>query len=137
MIRNKQYNYNIIARLWIKYLPFIKFCLVGTTNVLIYYTIYYILLKLGVYYLLANTIAYIIGILNGYIWSSKFVFKKNKSLNNMIKFFMVYISSLFINLGIVYICVDYYNMHKLIAPIIAIGVGTIYNYMFNKIWTFK
>ncbi len=134
MIKN---NDNIFAKLWIKYLPFIKFCLVGATNVIISYTAYFILLRLGLYYLLATTIAYVIGILNGYIWSSKFVFKKNKSLNNMMKFFIVYISALFINLGIMYICVDYYNMHKLTAPIFAIGVGTIYNYTLNKIWTFK
>lgn len=128
---------NIFAKLWKKYLPFIKFCLIGKTNVLIYYTIYYILLTLNINYLVANTIAYIMGILNGYTWSSKFVFNKSKSINNMTKFFMVYISSLFINLVIMHICVDYYNMNKLIAPIIAIGVGTIYNYTLNKIWTFK
>jgi len=134
MIKN---NDNVFAKLWMKYLPFIKFCLVGVTNVAISYTIYYILLTFGINYLIANAIAYIMGILNGYIWSSKYVFKKNKSLNNMMKFFAVYISSLFINLGIMYICVDCYNMHKLIAPIFAIGVGTIYNYILNKIWTFK
>lgn len=92
---------------------------------------------MGISYLIANTIAYIIGILNGYVWSSKFVFKKNKSINNMMKFFIIYISSLFINLVIMYICVDTYNMHKLIAPIFAIGIGTIYNYTLNKVWTFK
>lgn len=134
MIKN---NDNVFAKLWKKYLPFIKFCLVGATNVVISYTAYFILLKLGLYYLLATTIAYVVGILNGYIWSSKFVFKKNKSINNMMKFFIVYISALFINLGIMYICVDTYNMNKLIAPIFAIGVGTVYNYLLNKIWTFK
>lgn len=46
----------------------------------------------------------------------------------MMKFFIVYISSLFINLGIIYICVDYYNINKLVAPIFAIGIVTIYNY---------
>ena len=114
MIKN---NDNVFSKLWIKYSPFIKFCLVGATNVIISYTAYFILLRLGLYYLLATTIAYVVGILNGYIWSSKFVFKKNKSINNMMKFFAVYISSLFINLGIMYICVDIYNMNKLIAPI--------------------
>ena len=134
MIKN---NDNVFAKLWIKYLPFIKFCLVGATNVIISYTAYFILLRLGLYYLLATTIAYVVGILNGYIWSSKFVFKKNKSINNMMKFFAVYISSLFINLGIMYICVDTYNTHKLTVPIFAIRVGIIYNYTLNKIWTFK
>ena len=134
MIKNKD---NVFAKLWIKYLPFIKFCLVGATNVIISYTAYFILLKLGLYYLLASAIAYITGMLNGYIWSSRFVFNANKSINNMVKFFIVYISALFINLGIMYICVDTYNMHKLIAPIFAVGVGTIYNYILNKMWTFR
>ena len=134
---NKIKRINLIKKLWGKCSLFIKFCIVGVTNVIIFYTIYYILLTLGISYLIANTIAYIIGILNGYILSSRFVFKKDKSLNNMMKFFIVYISALFINLGIMYICVDAYNMHKLIAPIFAIGIGTIYNYTLNKIWTFR
>jgi putative flippase GtrA len=134
---NKYKLYNIIDKLWNRYLQFIKFCIIGITNVAISYTVYYILLTLGLNYLLASAIAYLIGILNGYIWSSKFVFNTNKSINNMVKFFIVYISALFINLGIMYICVDCYNMHKLIAPIFAIGIGTIYNYSLNKIWTFR
>ena len=133
----KYMQYNKIVNLWNDNFPFIKFCLIGVTNVVISYTIYYILLTLGVYYLLEIAIAYFIGILNGYIWSSKFVFNKNKSISNMMKFFIVYISALFINLGIMYICVDTYNMNKLIDPIFAIGVGTIYNYTLNKMWTFK
>lgn len=133
----KKNNDNAFTKLWIKYLPFIKFCLVGATNVIISYTVYYILLASGLNYLLASAIAYITGILNGYIWSSKFVFKKNKSIYNMMKFFIVYISALFINLGIMYVCVDTYNMNKLVAPIFAIGIGTIYNYLLNKIWTFR
>ena len=135
---NKHKKNDLVIKLQNKYLPFIKFCIIGVTNSIIYYVIYYyILFILDVNYLIACTVGYFFGILNGYIWSSKFVFKKNKSINNMMKFFIVYISALFINLGIMYICVDTYNMHKLVAPIFAIGIGTIYNFTLNKIWTFK
>jgi len=134
---NKTKRIDIIKKLWEKHSLFIKFCIVGVTNVIISYTVYFFLIKLGLYYLLASAIACIIGILNGYIWNLKYVFKKSKSLNNVIKFFIVYISSSSINLGIMYICVDVYNMHKLIAPIFAVGVGTIYNFILNKAWTFK
>ena len=135
MSKNKKIN--TIKKVWEDNSLFIKFSIVGLTNVIITYTAYFILLKLGLYYLLASAIAYITGMLNGYIWSSRFVFNANKSINNMVKFFIVYISALFINLGIMYICVDTYNMNKLIAPIFAIGIGTIYNYTLNKIWTFR
>ncbi|MBA7539032.1 hypothetical protein ES705_31310 [subsurface metagenome] len=134
---DKDKKNSLVIKLQNNYLPFIKFCAIGVINATIYYVVYYILLTLDVNYLIACTVGYFFGILNGYIWSSKFVFNTNKSINNMMKFFIVYISALFINLGIMYICVDCYNINKLIAPIIAIGIGTIYNYSLNKTWTFR
>jgi len=64
---NKYNPHSIIDKPWNKYLPFIKFCLIGETNVAISYTIYYILSIFGINYLLANTIVYIMGISNGMI----------------------------------------------------------------------
>ena len=64
---NKYNPYNIVDKSWNKYLPFVKFCLMVVTNIAIPYTIYYILLTSGVNYLLANTVDYIMGILNGTI----------------------------------------------------------------------
>ncbi len=38
---NKYNPYNIVDKSWNKYLPFVKFCLIGETNVAISYIIFY------------------------------------------------------------------------------------------------
>ncbi len=54
---------------------FLKFCMVGVSNVVVCEGIYVVLLFLGVHYLAANIIGNLISILNAYFWSNRFVFK--------------------------------------------------------------
>ena len=56
---------------------FIKFGLVGVLNTLINWIIFALLNFVGVYYIVANVIAYAIATANSYIWNSKWVFKYN------------------------------------------------------------
>ena len=57
----------------------LKFGLVGIFNTLITIISFWILLKFGMNYLIANTIAYLIGVANSYYWN------KNGCLNLIIK----------------------------------------------------
>jgi putative flippase GtrA len=120
-----------------KYGQFIRFCIVGVANTTISLVAYYFLLKLGVYYLLASTISYCVGILNGYILSTKFVFNKERNKLQAIRFVGVYLSSLAINLLILYILVDVFSVPEFIAQVIATIFNVVYNYFLNKFWTFK
>lgn len=56
---------------------FVKFGLVGVLNTLINWIIFALLNFIGVYYIVANVIAYVIATANSYIWNSKWVFKYN------------------------------------------------------------
>ena len=47
----------------------LKFGLVGIFNTLITIISFWILLKFGMNYLIANTIAYLIGVANSYYWN--------------------------------------------------------------------
>lgn len=120
-----------------KYGQFIKFCIVGVSNTAISLIAYYILLNLGVYYLLASTISYCVGILNGYIFSSSFVFKRTMNLKLALKFISVYLSSLLINLLVLYIFVDIFGISEFIAQVMVTLINVIYNYLLNKLWTFR
>ena len=55
----------------------LKFGLVGIFNTLITIISFWILLKFGMNYLIANTIAYLIGVANSYYWNKNWVFKPN------------------------------------------------------------
>ena len=60
-------------------LQFIKFGLVGVSNTLVNYIVYIIFVSLGVHYVIANALGFIISVLNAYFWGSRFVFKEDKS----------------------------------------------------------
>jgi putative flippase GtrA len=120
-----------------KYGQFLKFCIVGVTNTTISLVVYYLLLKFGVQYLLASTISYCAGLLNGYILSSAFVFKQKKSLNQALKFIGVYLSALLINLLLLYCLVDIFGVSEFFAQVVVTVFNVFYNYFLNKIWTFN
>jgi putative flippase GtrA len=136
-IKRKVFIMNKIKLFIRKYGQFIKFCIVGVVNTTISLVAYYFLLKLGVHYLLASTVSYCVGILNGYIFSTKFVFNSQRNKLQAIKFVGVYLSSLAINLLILYILVDIFSVSEFIAQVIATIFNVVYNYFLNKFWTFK
>ena len=94
---------------------FVKFGMVGVLNTLINWIIFFILDKLGVYYILANIISYSISTVHSYLWNALWVFKykeKDKAFSNTtIKFILLNIMGLCINTGIFYILVDFFGLN--------------------------
>ena len=118
---------------------FVKFGLVGVLNTLINWIIFALLNFIGVYYIVANVIAYVIATANSYIWNSKWVFKyngKNKK-ERTAKFVILNLIGLGLNTGILYLLVDMVGFNKLIALVITTGIVMIINYIVNKLWVFK
>jgi len=119
-----------------KYEQFIKFCIVGTANTTISLATYYLLLKLDIPYLIASTLAYLLGMANGYFFSTSFVFNKTHNTWQAVKFISVSLSSLVINLLILYLLVDFLLADKMTSQIIATIFNVIYTFFLNRIWTF-
>lgn len=118
---------------------FMKFGIVGVLNTLINWIIFVVLNFLGVYYILANVIAYCIATANSYIFNSKWVFKyngKNKK-ETTIKFVVLNLFGLGLNTIILYFLVDILAFNKLFSLIIATGVVMVVNYTVNKLWVFN
>ena len=126
-----------IKILIIKYKQFLLFCIVGASNTLITLGVYTLLLKIGVPYLIATTIGYICGIINGYLWSSKVVFKKRKTIDNATKFIIVNIITIGVNLFLMWLWIDVLSIHKILAQVITICFTMPLNFILNKIWTYR
>lgn len=60
-------------------IQFIKFGLVGVSNTLVNYIFYVIFVSIGVHYVIANALGFIISVLNAYFWGSRFVFKEDET----------------------------------------------------------
>ncbi len=63
---------------------------------------------------------------------------KNNLLNTRIlKFSIVGVSGILVNMGILFILTEYFHILYLISSIIAIEISIISNFLLNDIWTWK
>lgn len=121
---------------------FIKFGIVGLSNTLISMVVYYLCIFIGMHYILSNSIAFVISVVNAYYWNSKCVFKKNDSENNLsikpiIKVFISYGFTFVLSTILLYLWVDCLNISTMIAPLINLVITIPINFLLNKMWAFK
>jgi len=93
-------------------IQFIKFGLVGVSNTLVNYVVYIIFFSIGVPYLIANAIGFIVSVLNAYFWGSRFVFKEDKTKEKrvwwkvLLKTYASYLLGFFLNTFLLWVWVD-------------------------------
>ena len=119
---------------------FIKFGIVGVSNTLLSLVIYYVLvLFVGVHYILANTVAFVISVLNAYYWNSKYVFKRSAGSRpkQLAKVYASYGTTFLVSTGLLFLMVDIIGMSEVVAPIINLGVTVPLNFLLNKYWAFR
>ncbi len=117
---------------------FIKFGIVGVANTAITIATYSLLVYLGVNFIIANITGYAIGIINSYIWNSKYVFNIDKSnYGVMVKFIGVNLIVLIINTLLLYFLVKVILWNKYYSQYVTVIIGFFINYILNKICVFK
>ena len=111
---------------------FIKFGLVGISNTLISLGMYYLLYFLGVNYLIANTVGFVVSVLNSYYWNNKYVFKKTQKghLKPLIKTFLL-------STVLLFVMVQYFSVSEVVAPVVTLVITIPLNFLMNKFWAFK
>ncbi|MGN0287711.1 MAG: GtrA family protein [Atopobiaceae bacterium] len=120
-----------------------KFGIVGVSNTIISYVVYAVLVFFGMHYLVANVIAYFAGVVNSFIWNSKFVFKAEDDPNrNPAKVFVKTLAAsaftgLVINNLLLILWVNVLNLSEYIGPILNLAVTFPLNYVLNKYWAYK
>lgn len=123
---------------------FIKFGIVGVSNTLISLAIYYVLVYFNCNYIVANTLGFIISVLNAYYWNNKYVFKSKEKVNGkkdkvkqLVKVYMSYGITFLLSTVLLYVMVDLMNISEYIAPIINLCITVPLNFVMNKLWAFK
>ena len=122
---------------------FFGFTIVGASNTLISYCIYAILVLLHINYVAANIIGYIVSIFNAYYWNNRIVFKKEKGERRiwwkvLLKTFISYAGiGLILSNILLFVLVDGFNIHEMIAPIVNMLITVPLNYISNKYWAYK
>ncbi|WP_296647572.1 GtrA family protein [Romboutsia sp. 13368] len=100
---------------------YIKFNIVGTSNFIVSQILYitlFTLFKLN--YIIAYTITSILSVIASYFLNSKFTFKnENYSTKRFFLSILVYIFEYILNMGIIILLVQIFNVNKIIAPLIS------------------
>lgn len=142
---------------------FVKFGIVGAFNSIINYMIYIWCIEMGMHYILANVVGFVITIFCAYILQSKFVFQVNNDTQWWKMLIKTYISYAFTGLvlanllSILWIDVlslenvlspfyqfvqryftfrDINTFIKWLAPIMSMIVIIPLNFLINKFWTY-
>ena len=118
---------------------FIKFGIVGISNTALSLLIYYVLVYIGVHYLISNVAAFMLSVLNACFWNSKYVFKAgggNKA-KLLAKVYACYGLTFALSMGLLYLMMDMLGVSELIAPIINLCITVPANFLLNKFWAFR
>lgn len=124
-------------------IQFIKFGIVGASNTIISYVTYILLLRVGMYYLIASIISFVVSVLNSYFWNNRYVFKSEEGKERiwwkvLFKTFISYagtglvLSNILLILWVEVICIP-----KELAPLINLVITIPLNYIVNKFWAYK
>jgi putative flippase GtrA len=105
--------------------------------------LFFILKKIGLYYLLANSISYCIAVIINYLFNYKFVFNKNGKQDKhwnwveFAKFFAVRMVSLLVDNALFYFVVDILHVNIYIGRIALSIIVIIATFIVNKLFVFK
>ena len=122
----------------------INYLIIGGLTTLVSLIIYYILVltilnpENSIELQIANIISWICAVTFAYFTNRKYVFEsKNKSKKELIKFFLLRIGTLLIDMALMYIFVSTLHFNDKIIKIIVQIVVIILNYIFSKFFVFK
>lgn len=124
-------------------LQFVKFGIVGLSNTLIAYAVYAACVWLGCHYLVANGLGFVVGVLNAYYWSDRYVFKKGEgetrsALWTLVKTYLAYgATGLLLASLLLYVYVDQWQVSAYLAQLLVLVVTVPLNFIINKYWSFK
>jgi putative flippase GtrA len=119
---------------------FVKFCLVGTFNTVLDFSIYLFLTRgVHLYFLYANLISLLVAMTSSFILNKYWTFKDtNKDLQKQyLKFVLVNVVYFFLYNAVLFSLVHWLKIFDLMAKAVAVVAGLFWNFGANRYWTFK
>lgn len=124
-------------------IQFIKFGMVGLSNTVISYVVYMLMIWLGMHYLVASVVGFIISVINSFFWNNRFVFKtedgeKRNPWKTLVKTFISYAGTgLLLSNILLIVWVELFELPEWLGPILNLAITVPLNFLLNKLWAFK
>jgi putative flippase GtrA len=117
---------------------FVKFGIVGVSNTLLTLVVYTVLLQLGVWYLAASAIGFVVGATNGFLLNRRWTFREHVGDRlTPVRWGVVQTCGLAVDEALLYLFVHDAHVDKLLAQVCATAVVTVTTFFVNRAWTFK
>lgn len=123
---------------------FIKFCLVGTSGVLVNEGLLWLFTNVvGLFYLISAAIAIETSIINNFILNDVWTFRDRRTpgmtarLVRLLKFNLVSAVGIGINMGVLWTCTEVLGIHYLISNLCGIAAAMLWNFIINLSWTWR
>ncbi|MDO8669176.1 MAG: GtrA family protein [Candidatus Buchananbacteria bacterium] len=119
---------------------FVKFCLVGSTNMVIDISVYWFLTRVfNIYYILAAFLSFVLAVTWSFFINRRWTFRHGgkDTTSQYVKFFAVNTVVMILNLSFLFILVDWLDLYDLAVKLLAAIVFSLVNFSFNKLWTFR
>ena len=115
-----------------------RFLMVGGINTAVGYGTYALFIYLGFDYLVAFTIATVVGVVNSYLWNRFFTFRSSsKALSEITRFALVYLVSFCVGLLFLKVIVGWLGINQYLAGILNIMMTTAISWFGHKNFSFK
>ncbi|MBQ4382606.1 MAG: GtrA family protein [Oscillospiraceae bacterium] len=124
-------------------IQFIKFGLVGLSNTLVSWAVYYLFLWINEdLYMVGTVLGTILSIANAFFWNDRFVFKGGEQdwksrLMRLGKTYVSYGGTSLLSIALLWAEVNLLGVSKEIAPIVNLIITIPLNFVINKLWTFR
>lgn len=124
---------------------FIKFGLVGASGVMVNIGSYWLMTRIfTLNELIANPVAIQVSIISNYILNERWTWRdrRSESLTHWLQrlLFFVFVSNL-TAFGVQYltfiILTQFFHVYDLLAVLVGIAIGTVFNYLVNHFWIFR
>jgi putative flippase GtrA len=121
---------------WVQLL---KFCAVGASGYVVNLAVFYVCVEvIGLHYLLAATISFVVAVTNNFWWNRHWTFKarSGRARFQAPRFFAVSILAFLFAATVLEVLVSVAGLPELAAQAIAIAMATPLNFIGNKMWSF-
>lgn len=120
-------------------IKFCKYIVVGGSAALINWIVFYMATYVGLWYIYAGLASFMLATLWNFLLARIFIFT-NSSHHILKESALVYIASslgLLIDIGTLYICVEFLALHAMLGKVIATGMAFVFNFSIRFWYIYK
>jgi putative flippase GtrA len=118
-------------------LQWLRFAVVGATNTVLSWCVYAVLEHVGVHYLLASALAFVLGALNSYVLNRRWTFhSRGRRAPEAARFVVIQCIGLGIDVALLYVLTQDAGVHHLIAQALVFPVASAVTFGLSRQWAF-